>query len=567
MEASGHHSHKISRLQCWSSATSGQVRNKGAILVLIYSFAGSMLLTYLLTCDYCYTGNLKYYNVTVAAIIALFYPLAGWLADVRFGRYKFIKITLAILWVTMVVSVLNEIVNELGYLNSLSETIQIVKYFVIVVALGGFQANIVQLGIDQLFDASSREIVSYISWYIWVFFLSNTIFHIVQSCLCEEYKSIVEILVLFSVSVALLFDYVFCKTLIKEPSSYNPLKLIYEVLLYAKRTKYPRLRSAFTYWEDKRYSRIDLAKSKYGGPFTTEQVEDVKTFFRMVVIIFILSLLMSSVFVLTTVTLRLMLHYRDMDYESECSFTNHYWKNCSNRMFIERFGYSVMVLGIPVFELIISPFCTRVVVFCTIAKKMIAGAVILIASNVSLLVLEIASHTYTQRVAPKMSIPCLFLASSSDVLANRTLSVGYVWLLVPNMMDGLALYVVVKAAIEFLCAQSPYPMKGLLIGITYAMSGLSILLAGILKQPIRQLFKHSHSAYSCGMWYFSSTLLLSIFSLAVIVVLIRWYSRRRRDENIHNEQIFAVDYYDRYIRFNQEDTEQEGEDLRYINSP
>ena len=33
------------------------------------------------------------------------------------------------------------------------------------------------------------------------------------------------------------------------------------------------------HWEEERPSRIDFGKSKYGGPFKTEQVEDVKTFF------------------------------------------------------------------------------------------------------------------------------------------------------------------------------------------------------------------------------------------------------------------------------------------------
>jgi len=30
-------------------------------------------------------------------------------------------------------------------------------------------------------------------------------------------------------------------------------------------------------------SRMDLGKSKYGGPFTTEQVEDVKSFLKLLV--------------------------------------------------------------------------------------------------------------------------------------------------------------------------------------------------------------------------------------------------------------------------------------------
>ena len=59
----------------------------------------------------------------------------------------------------------------------------------------------------------------------------------------------------------------------------NPLKLIARVLHYARKHKYPENRSALTYWEEEAPSRLDLGKEKYGGPFTEEEVEDVKTVF------------------------------------------------------------------------------------------------------------------------------------------------------------------------------------------------------------------------------------------------------------------------------------------------
>ena len=33
-------------------------------------------------------------------------------------------------------------------------------------------------------------------------------------------------------------------------------------------------------------SRLDFAKERFGGPFTTEQVENVKTFFRILLVLF-----------------------------------------------------------------------------------------------------------------------------------------------------------------------------------------------------------------------------------------------------------------------------------------
>ena len=47
----------------------------------------------------------------------------------------------------------------------------------------------------------------------------------------------------------------------------------------------PPCRSAFTYCEDELPSRIDFGKSKYGGPFTTEQVEDAKVLLRLLLLI------------------------------------------------------------------------------------------------------------------------------------------------------------------------------------------------------------------------------------------------------------------------------------------
>ena len=50
--------------------------------------------------------------------------------------------------------------------------------------------------------------------------------------------------------------------------------------------KIPVQRSAFTYCEDDLPSGLDLGKEKYGGCFTTEQVEDVKAFYGILKVLF-----------------------------------------------------------------------------------------------------------------------------------------------------------------------------------------------------------------------------------------------------------------------------------------
>ena len=51
--------------------------------------------------------------------------------------------------------------------------------------------------------------------------------------------------------------------------------------MYSWKHNVPEHRSAFTYWEEDIPRRIDLGKNKYGGPFTNEEVEDTKTFLRI----------------------------------------------------------------------------------------------------------------------------------------------------------------------------------------------------------------------------------------------------------------------------------------------
>ena len=71
-----------------------------------------------------------------------------------------------------------------------------------------------------------------------------------------------------------------------EPGTVNPYKLVYRVTKFARQHKTPLRRSAFTYCEDEIPTGLDLGKEKYGGPFSTEQVEDVKVFYGILKVLF-----------------------------------------------------------------------------------------------------------------------------------------------------------------------------------------------------------------------------------------------------------------------------------------
>ena len=66
----------------------------------------------------------------------------------------------------------------------------------------------------------------------------------------------------------------------------NPYKTVFKIINFARKHKHPLRRSAFTYCDNYIPSRLDFAKERYGGPFTTEQVENVKTFLRILIVLF-----------------------------------------------------------------------------------------------------------------------------------------------------------------------------------------------------------------------------------------------------------------------------------------
>ena len=88
----------------------------------------------------------------VIAIITCFFPLAGILADVKFGRYKTIVTSICIVLVSLIF---------------LSAGISV---FTLYLGLIGFTANVVQFGMDQLHDSPGEDRTLFIHWYVWTYF-------------------------------------------------------------------------------------------------------------------------------------------------------------------------------------------------------------------------------------------------------------------------------------------------------------------------------------------------------------------------------------------------------------
>lgn len=163
-----------------------------------------------------------------------------------------------------------------------------VAYLVIYAGLAGFKAIVIQFGIDQMLDASGNQMSAFIHWYYWSTYAGSATASVILDCVFSEQTSSViraGIDVLF-IGTALFCWYFLNEWLIKEPRGDNPLKTVYRVVKFSSEHKAPVHRSALTYWDDTKPSRLDLGKTKYGGPFSTEEVEDVKTFIATTMVLF-----------------------------------------------------------------------------------------------------------------------------------------------------------------------------------------------------------------------------------------------------------------------------------------
>ena len=223
----------------------------------------------------------------------LFYPVGGYLADVFFGRYRVIHISLWLYWVAFA---LLTIANTLYILNEGANIIHdyiipVISYSCIILASGGFQSTIIPFGADQLEAASSSELSSYFYWYylgIQTGAPLNVIFFSILTLYLPSKLGIAQSLIsLVVVTLGLILHIVLKKWYFRNALRENCIKTVTQVTCFAARVRRqaPQYHRAFRYGEDK-LPRIELAKREYDGKFTSDQVEDVKTFCRICLILF-----------------------------------------------------------------------------------------------------------------------------------------------------------------------------------------------------------------------------------------------------------------------------------------
>ena len=520
----------------------------------------------------------------------ILYPLLGWLSDVYFTRYKVIRLAFIIMTIVEIAGIILglAVVLDINLVHNpvssiIFSLLTIPGIISVLLSLGLFKANAIQFGMDQLLESSSDQLSSFIHWYYWSSYVGHFILYIMLAGMVVINSNYTGVkinkhpwpmgdyaltrfvfsvgllqLILAVVGLSVLIRYK--KRLTIEKPGHNPLVLIHKVLKYAWKHKFPENRSAFTYWENDIPPRIDLGKNKYGGPFTTEEVEDTKSFFYLLLLLFSLLGFHLSGHGYSTVQQLMM-------------------KECPNTWLLILIGDPmnlttiVIFIGVPLHQVINARYRQRYIP--NIFKRMGLGLLCCLLKVIIEIILQITQQVYAtekcRNVYPLFE--CYHSISQVQLNNNGTFryiehckpgnSIFLILLVVPQVLQGLSFLLVFLSAIEFICAQAPLRLKGLLIGLWYASLSVHYLLVEVpdIYIPLTD----------GTTWLIFQE--VKAFLIALSLIFFAYVSRRFRyrvREDVLNWQYLIEEIYEREFKIadelEEEELEEDPESEMLINS-
>ena len=453
-------------------------------------------------------------SVPLFVLVVVSAPLSGWLADAKFGNYKVFRVGAVLLFISTVMDCLLLILEELVWENNcvLKWTHLCLFGSLFVAGVCACFVTALPLGLDQMPDASSSRITSYIAWFVYILFYGGFLSHILSYFKNDIKGNIYLVLALISTfcfGILLVSNFLLRpKWLIidSEPKSPQSLKIIYRVLKFAAKHKAHLNRSALTDWEEDIPSRIDLGKSKYGGPFTTEQVEDVKTIVHLLVVSLPIFIVCMS---LTFRINGLSFNISEMD-----SFTS----EIAN-FFAHSFAMHA-ILTTFAFEFLVYP----------LAKNKLPNI--------------LKRITAVPLIFTLFSLVCFFLKLASYLSYSSETTTSWIVTVLHNVMSGILLQVLLTAVLEFICVQLPYHMRGLLVSFVVPLT----LASYIVSIEVGMVLKHNvcSTHAQCSLISFSVKMITCFIGFLLFCVVSRWYKMRVRDEDYSTQRV-VKEVYDRYL--------------------
>ena len=543
---------------CWRS-------NKVILLILVWQFSTGLTYNLFLQ-PLAYLQLLDVWSSAIlACVMALIFlvlsPLAGFLADVKFGRYKVLMCTSYFMVVSTSLVVLAGglnafTVHTLNYYFYILCALFIFSMLVYICGRVFFLANVLQFGTDQLCDAPTRYSVLFLIAYYWCDNLSSVLtssinistheFIINHSLnVIENTNKLKVILYALMLIGSTLVSTIILLILFKKKHWFmtenirdNPYRLIYNVIKFALQHKKPIRRSAFTYCDNERPSRLDFAKQRYGGPFTTEQVEDVKVLFNILYVL----LSLSPVFFLDLSASSTVIH------RTSPSLASHNASSLLITFFLNSGVLSPLlaVFCIPLYLLTVKSLLSKYLP--NMFKRMGLSIALFEVLFMCYFLWDIFGNGGVENIFGNGGVEnkaySYFVCTeniSHFLLYRSIVPLHYtIWFTLGNILSSLAHAVLYIAVWEFICCQSPQYMKGLLFGLFYAMKAFCQFLAATVKVLFLLTWKLQFT--DCQSGYYLLNLIIGLITFVIFISVAYRYKYRKRDD-ICNVYKYAEDYY------------------------
>ena len=458
------------------------------------------------------TGNANFVPLNYTAIFCLAVPLCfvvGLVADTCVGRYKVIVASIHCVFIGWICLCISFFTTSIYYVQLF---LHITGFVLGTMGATGILIISTPFNIDQLvhIGASADELSIVVYWSLFGYPLGNGLARLSYCFVSNElYRQSVHLCVSGVAIIIVMVTYYLLKHhLDTTPLLTNPIKLIVKVLNYARKNKYPRLRSALTYWEESAPSRLDLGKDKYGGPFTEEEVEDVKTVLR-----FCPLLVCISVINVATIVPRSLHHRTNM---IECSVLD-------ATPMLSLIVFTILLLITLLYKTFFSRFCHRCIP--SMLKRIGLGLCIVLLALLVYIPIDVVNY--------KTVSNCTATFEGSTTNTIVILSV--------RVLTDTGSGIVIAVSMELTVAQSPVNMRGLMVGLWFCCTFVSVLLTYAIRIVLDQV--HSH----CVLYSHVTAVVCVLLVTAIYCVLARCYKLRVRNE-VYNIHHVVATTYDRYIQ-------------------